>query len=144
MKKTSRTASAYWKSGVKGGTRSISTESGAIDETQFALGLPLKSAPHTNPTELIAAALVSSFSLALTSELKLAASAVGEIVTTATVNSENGAGGWAITDINLNVDAKLPKVTQGKFIDAAVRAKMNCMVCRLLRANISMNAKLGK
>jgi osmotically inducible protein OsmC len=144
MKKTRRTASAYWKSGVKGGTRSISTESGAINEVQFTLGLPLKSTPHTNPSELIAAALVSSFSLALSGELKLAPSAVGEIVTTATVNSENGASGWTITDINLNVDAKLPKVTQGKFIDAAVRAKMNCMVCRLLRANISMNAKLAK
>jgi osmotically inducible protein OsmC len=144
MKKTRRTASAYWKNGAKGGTQSISTESGTINEAQFTLGMPLKSSPRTNPAELVAAALVSSFSLALSSELKLLGTSGGEITSTATVNSENLTGEWTISDINLNVDAKLPKVTQGKFIDAAVRAKMSCMVCRLLRANISMNAKLAK
>jgi osmotically inducible protein OsmC len=144
MKKTRRTASVYWKSGTKGGTRSVSTESGALNEAEFLSGLPLKSDLHTNPGELIAAALVSSFSLALSNELGTSADVVGEIATTATVNSENLLAGWTVTDINLNVDAKLPHVTQGQFIDAAVQAKTNCMVCRLLRVNISMNAKLDK
>jgi osmotically inducible protein OsmC len=139
MKKTRRTASVYWKSGTKGGTRSVSTESGALNEAEFLSGLPLKSDLHTNPGELIAAALVSSFSLALSNELGTSADVVG-----ATVNSENLLAGWTVTDINLNVDAKLPHVTQGQFIDAAVQAKTNCMVCRLLRVNISMNAKLDK
>ena len=144
MKKTRTTASTFWKSGAKGGTSSVSTESGTLNETPFSLRIPPKNCAHTNPSELIAAALVSSFSLALSCQLGLAAAVVGEIATTATVNSENLAAGWTITDIHLNVDAKLPKVTQGQFIDAAVHAKTNCMVCRLLRVNISMNAKLAK
>jgi osmotically inducible protein OsmC len=127
MKKNRTTASALWKSGGKGGTISVSTESGA----------------HDNPAELIGSALVSSFSRALSKQLGLAADVAGEVASRATVTSENLTGGWTITDINLNVDAKLPKVTQGKFIDATVHAKTNCMVCRLLRVNISMNAKLA-
>ena len=54
------------------------------------------------------------------------------------------AAGWTVMNIHLNVIARLPKVTQSKFIDAAVRAKTSCLVSRLLRANISMNAKLEK
>jgi osmotically inducible protein OsmC len=144
MKKMKRTASVLWKSGAKGGTRSISTGSGALTEAQFLSGSPLKSDLNTNPGELVAAALVSSFSLALSNELGTTADVVGEIATTATVNTENLMAGWTVTDINLNVNARLPKVTQGQFIDAAVQAKTNCMVCRLLRVNISMNAKLDK
>ena len=46
-------------------------------------------------------------------------------------------------NIHLNVLAGLPKVTQGRFIDATVRAKTNCVVSRLLRANISMRVPVG-
>jgi len=38
----------------------------------------------------------------------------------------------------------LPKVTQSEFINATVRAKTSCLVSRLLRATISVNAKLPK
>jgi osmotically inducible protein OsmC len=144
MKKMKRTASVLWKSGAQGGTRSISTGSGALTEAQILSGSPLKCDLYTNPGELIAAALVSSFSLALSRELGTKADVVGEIATTATVNTENLSAGWTVTDVALSVNARLPKVTQGQFIDAAVQAKTSCMVCRLLRANISMHAKLDK
>jgi hypothetical protein len=36
----------------------------------------------------------------------------------------------------------LPRLTQGEFVDASVRAKTSCVVPRLLHTNISMNAKL--
>jgi len=47
-------------------------------------------------------------------------------------------------NIHLNGVATLPEVTQGRFIDATVRAKTNCVLSRLLRANISLNARLEK
>jgi osmotically inducible protein OsmC len=52
--------------------------------------------------------------------------------------------GWTIMNIHLNVVAKLPEVTQSGFIDATVRAKTNCVVSRLLRADISINARSEK
>jgi osmotically inducible protein OsmC len=139
-----RKAAARWKVGSKGGTRVLSTGSGALKNARFASGVPLKENSVIDPAELIAAAHAGSFSLALSKELKLAPSASGLIITTATVTMEHLATGWTIMNIHLNVTATLPKVTQNQFIDATVRAKTSCLVSRLLRATVSMNAKLGK
>jgi osmotically inducible protein OsmC len=96
---------------------------------------------ETGPGELIAAAHATSFSLALSNELRLQRSALGEIITTATVTMEHLAAGWAIVSMHLNVIARL-SVTQNEFIDAAVRAKTTCLISNVLRVKISMNAKL--
>jgi lipoyl-dependent peroxiredoxin len=139
-----RKASVVWKGDAKGGARAVTTDSGVLKRAKFSLGLPHKDNSHTDPAELLAAAHASSFSLSLSNELGLRASAAGKIVTEATVTLEHLAAGWTIMNIHLNVLARLPKVTQGRFIDATVRAKTNCLVSRLLRATISMNAKLEK
>jgi lipoyl-dependent peroxiredoxin len=139
-----RKAAVQWKVGSKGGTRMVSTGSGALKNARYASGIPLKENSVTDPAELIAAAHAGSFSLALSKELKLAPSALGSIITTATVTTEHLATGWTITNIHLNIIATLAKVTQSEFIDATVRAKTSCLISRLLRATISMNAKLGK
>jgi osmotically inducible protein OsmC len=139
-----RKAFVRWKGGVKGGTRAVTTESGVLMQAAFSLGVPLQTDSNTNPAELIAAAHASSFSLALSKELGLKTVAKGEIVTTATVTLEHLTAGWTIMNIHLSVAARLPKVTQSRFIDATVRAKTNCLVSRLLRANVSMNAKLER
>jgi osmotically inducible protein OsmC len=139
-----RKASVRWKGGVKGGTRAVTTESGLLKQAGFSINMPSKGGSCMDPSELIAAAQASSFSLALSNELGLKALATGEIVTTAIVTLENLPAGWTIMDIHLNVVARLPKLTQGEFIDATIRAKTNCMVSRCLRTNLSMNAKLEK
>jgi len=144
MKLVMQKASVHWKGGVDGGTRSMTTESGMLKHVHYSLGIPFRENSGTNPAELIAAAHAGSFSLALSNELGPASSASGEIVITATVTLEHLAAGWTIMNIHLNVVARLPKVTQSKFIDATVRAKTSCLVSRLLRANISMNARLEK
>ena len=139
-----RKAAVQWKVGSKGDTCVVSTGSGVLKDARYASGIPPKDNSVTDPAELIAAAHAGSFSLALSKELKLAPSALGNIITTATVTIEHLATGWTITNIHLNVIATLPKVTQSEFIDATVRAKTSCLISRLLRATISMNAKLGK
>jgi len=138
-----RKAAVRWKVGSKGDTRVVSTESGVLKNTRCASGIPLKENSVTDPAELIAAAHAGSFSLALSKELKLAPTSLGSIITIATVTTEHLATGWAITNIHLNVIATLPKMTQSEFIDATVRAKTSCVISQLLRATISMNAKLG-
>jgi osmotically inducible protein OsmC len=142
MKLIMRKASVRWKGGSDGCTRAISTESGVLKEAHYPLDVQSKDGSDTKPVELIAAAHATSFSLALSHELGMAASAAANIVTTSTVTLERLAAGWTIMNIHLDVVASLPKVTQSSFIDATVRAKTNCLVSRLLRANISMNAKL--
>ena len=139
-----RKASVRWTGGTNGGTRAFATESGVLKHAKFSVDFPPKNNSRTDPAELIAAAHASSFSVALSNELRLKTSATGETLTLATVTSEHLPAGWTIMNVHLNVNARLPNVTQGRFIDAAVRAKTNCLISRLLRANISMNARLEK
>jgi lipoyl-dependent peroxiredoxin len=144
MKLIMRKASVRWKGGSRGGTRAMTAESGVLKEARYSLSVPFREDSGTNPAELIAAAHAGSFALALSDELGLARSAAGDIVITATVTLECLAAGWTIMNIHLNIVARLPRVTQRRFIDATVRAKTSCLVSRSLRANISMNAKLEK
>jgi osmotically inducible protein OsmC len=137
-----RKASVCWNGNSKGGTRSVTTWSGVLKQTKLSLGIPLRKNIETDPAELIAAAHSSSFSSALSKELKLKTAAAGSILTTATVTMECVAGVWTIMSIHLAIAATLPKMTQGRFIDATIRAKTSCLVSRVLRANISMTAKL--
>ena len=126
------------------GGASLTVASGVLKQARFSSGSPLKNNSDVDPAELIAAAHAGSYSLALSKELGLAGYLLGSTVTTATVTMERLPVGWMIMNIHLNVLANLPKVSQADFIDAIVRAKTNCMVSRLLRANTSMNAKLEK
>jgi osmotically inducible protein OsmC len=109
---------------------------------RYSTGTPRNGSSGTNPAELIAAAQASSFSIALAHELGLAGFVPDHITTTATVTLERLAVGWTMTNINLDVLAQVPRAAQGEFIDATLRAKMGCTISRLLRVNISMNAKL--
>jgi osmotically inducible protein OsmC len=140
-----RKASVRWKGGAKGAARAVTTESGVLKHAKFSLDTALQNnSSNTDPAELLAAAHAGSFSMALSNELGLKAFAPGQIVTSATVTLEYATEGWTLMNIHLSVVARLPKMTQGKFIDATVRAKTNCLVSRSLRTNISMYAKLQK
>jgi len=142
MKLIMRKASVRWSGGGNGCSRGVSTESSVLNQTHYSSGVSPKEDAGTNPVELIAAAHAASFSLALWKELGLADSVAVNILTTSTVTLERLAAGWTIMNMHLDVIARLPKVTQSGFIDATVRAKTNCLVSRLVRANMSMNAKL--
>ena len=144
MKLIIRKASVRWKGGAKGGTRAVTTQRGAKRQSNLSLTFPFKRDSDTDPAEFIAAAHASSFSLALSDALHLRSSAAGEILTTSTVTLQHFAEGWTIVKIHLDVVATFPKKTQNEFIDATVLAKTSCLVSRLLRANISMTAKLEK
>lgn len=144
MKLVIRRASVRWAAGAGGGARAVTTESGALRLAPFSAALLRRNNSDTNSAELIAAAHAGSFSHALAQELGRAALSAGDIVTSAAVTLKRLAAGWTIVNIHLNVVARLPKATQGRFIDAAVRAKTNCLVSRLLRATISMDAKLER
>jgi osmotically inducible protein OsmC len=139
-----RKASVHWKGGAGGGRRELTSSSGLLKRAKPTFGLSPSRDSCTDPAQLIAAAHASSFSLALSKELKLKPAAAGEIITIATVTLEHLAAGWTIVNIHLNVTATLPNVTQVRFIAATVRAETSCLVCRLVRATISMSARLSK
>jgi lipoyl-dependent peroxiredoxin len=129
---------------VNGATTLVATEGGDRAHKHDRAPASPECASGTSPAELIAAAHADSFSLALCNELGIPALAEGETMITSTITLEEQPVGWTAVGIHLDVLATLPHVTQGDFIDATVRAKLNCLVSRMLRINISMNARLGK
>jgi osmotically inducible protein OsmC len=137
-----RKASVLWTGGAKGGTRAVAADGGMLKQAKSSINVPLQNDSQTDPAELIAAAHANSFSLALSHELKLKPFSTGSITTIATVTLERRAARWTIMNIHLSVLARIPKMSQRRFIDATVRAKTNCLVSHLPRTTISMSAKL--
>ena len=143
MRTYARHASARWL-----GTRQRGK--GAINSPSAALKMALHAGDRdgkrcgTNPAELIAAAIAGSFSLTLADELGQAGYKPREIDTMATVTLEHLAAGWTLTQILLGVTARVPRVAECDFVDAALRAKANCPIARSLSANTIMNAKLTR
>jgi osmotically inducible protein OsmC len=137
-----RAASVVWKGSLRHGTGTMSTDSGVLADTQYSFRTRFAQGIGTNPDELMAASLGGCFAMALSNQLGLAGLRPERIDTTAIATLEELKIGWTLTRIQLDVRAKVPDATQSCFIDAAVAAKMNCPMARLLKANISMTASL--
>jgi osmotically inducible protein OsmC len=64
------------------------------------------------------------------------------IETTAGVTLEKTEAGFTITKVHLDVTAKIPGANAAAFETAAQNAKAGCPISRLLKAEITMTAKL--
>ncbi|MBI3416219.1 MAG: OsmC family protein [Verrucomicrobia bacterium] len=137
-----RKASAVWRGDLKSGRGNISTESGVLKESQYSFGTRFENGIGTNPEELIAAAHAGCFSMAFSAELGKAGLTAESIHTTAMVTMEKTAAGFTVTQSHLDVTAKVPGADRAKVIEIANAAKAGCPISRLLKANITMEAKL--
>ena len=137
-----RNAAALWKGNLHEGKGTLTTESGVLSKTQYSFRTRFAEGIGTNPDELIAASLGGCFSMALSNELGLSGLHPESIETTATATLEDLATGWTLTHMQLDVRANVPDASQARFMDAALAAKTNCPIARLLKTNISMTARL--
>lgn len=137
-----RTASAEWQGELKGGKGTISTGSGLLSNAQYSFSTRFENGVGTNPEELIAAAHAACFSMALSAQLTNVGLKPESIKTEATVTMEKQDAGFAITAVHLNVVAQVPGADQAAFEKAAQAAKEGCPVSKVLKANITMDAKL--
>ena len=137
-----RNASAEWRGGLKDGKGTISTDSGVLDSTQYSFSTRFEDGKGTNPEELIAAAHAGCFSMALSGQLGNANLTAESIKTTASVKLEKTDAGFTVTEVHLNVAARVPGASAEQFETAANNAKAGCPISRLLNAKITMEAKL--
>jgi osmotically inducible protein OsmC len=137
-----RSASAVWKGSLKEGTGALATQSGVLKEQPYSFKTRFGDGKGTNPEELIAAAHAGCFSMALSAVLGKAGLTPERIETEAKLTMEQDAGGFSITAVHLAVSAKVPGADQARFEAAANDAKQNCPVSRVLKAQITMDAKL--
>jgi osmotically inducible protein OsmC len=137
-----RKASAVWKGGLKDGKGVVSSASSVLNNTPYSFATRFENTPGTNPEELIAAAHAACFSMALSAQLGNAKLTPSSIETAATLTMEKLDSGWAITAVHLDVVGRVPGADDAAFQKAANDAKTGCPVSKVLKANITMTAKL--
>ena len=144
MAAITRSADAVWRGGGKDGNGTLDTSSGALSQVRYSAGMRFGEESGTNPEELIAAAHAGCFNMALAFGLTGAGHKPEELRTRADVKIEQQDGGWRITTITLNLEGRVPGISQEEFARAAEAAKNGCPVSNVLKgADISLTANLA-
>lgn len=136
-----RKASAIWNGDLRNGKGTVSSDSGVLADTPYSFRTRFENEPGTNPEELVAAAHAGCFSMALSGELGDAGLKPESIQTRATLTLDLS-GRPTITHIHLDVTARVPGADKAAFDQAAQAAKEGCPISRLLKAEITIDARL--
>ena len=137
-----RESKAIWQGGLQSGRGTMKLGSNTFEES-YSFESRFEQGSGTNPEELIAAAHAGCFSMALAHSLEEAGFTPDRIQTSANVSIEKQGEGFAITDIELETQAKIPEISNDEFQQQANDAKVNCPVSQALKgANISLSASL--
>ncbi|HEV2621192.1 MAG TPA: OsmC family protein [Frateuria sp.] len=137
-----KSASAVWTGGLKDGQGTMSTETGVLREAPYGFKSRFEDGPGTNPEELIGAALAGCYSMALSLGLGNAGLTPERIETRTQVTLDKQGDGFAITTIALQCRAHVPGADAATFERIAQETKQGCPVSKLLRAEISLDARL--
>ena len=140
--KINRSGSAVWSGGLKDGKGAISTQSGALDAYPYGFATRFEGVLGSNPEELIAAAHASCFTMALSLILGEEGFTASKMETNAVVTLEKQEDGFAVTASHLTLKASIRDVDESTFQDLAAKAKANCPISKLLKADISLEAEL--
>jgi osmotically inducible protein OsmC len=134
--------SAAWEGGIKDGKGTISTKSGALNAYPYGFASRFEGKSGSNPEELIGAAHAACFTMALSLALGEAQLTAKHMETTAEVTLDKEGDGFAITAVHLTLEAQVPGADDATFQEIAAKAKAGCPISKLLKAAITLDAKL--
>jgi osmotically inducible protein OsmC len=137
-----RKAKAVWRGTGRDGSGNLSTDSGVLDETPYSFRTRFENEKGTNPEELLAAAHAGCFTMALAFRLERAGYTPTELDTEAAVTLESEGQGFRISSSALTLRAKVPNLDETKFVELAKDAETTCPVSKVLKAAITLDAKL--
>jgi len=138
-----RKARAVWRGSGRAGNGELSTDSGVLEKTPYSFRTRFENEKGTNPEELIAAAHAGCFTMALAFQLQGAGYTPTELRTEAIVSLEPEGQGFRIRSSALTLRAVVPNLDQDAFARMAKDAEQNCPVSKVLRAEITLDAKLA-
>jgi osmotically inducible protein OsmC len=142
-----RTSTVVWQGSGPKGSGTISTLSGAIENTPYSVNARFVSEDGkagTNPEELLAAAHASCFTMATAFQLTNAGHEATRLETIATVSMDKQDAGWTIVGIHLEMKGQVPGISAEQFQTFADNAKKGCPLSRALAAvPITLSATLG-
>ena len=137
-----RKAKAVWRGSGRAGDGDLSTDSGVLAKTPYSYRTRFENEKGTNPEELIAAAHAGCFTMALAFRLQAAGFTPTELTTEAAVSLDPEGQGFRITRSALTLRATVPNLDQAAFARMAADAEQNCPVSKVLKAEITLDAKL--
>ena len=137
-----RKARALWRGSGRDGNGDLSTDSGVLANTPYSFRTRFESEKGTNPEELLAAAHAGCFTMALAFRLQRAGYTPAELNTEAAVTLEQDKETFRISHSALTLRASVPNLDPDTFARLAHDAEQNCPVSRVLRAEITLDAKL--
>ncbi|MFF7231162.1 OsmC family peroxiredoxin [Streptomyces sioyaensis] len=139
---TLRVAHTVWDGTLLEGKGTVTFESSEIGH--YPVSWPSRAEQAngmTSPEELMAAALSSCFSMALSHGLTEAGTPPTQLTTRATTAFRPGSG---ITGIHLVVQGQVPGLDEKAFLAAAEEARANCPVRKALAGTrVTLTATLG-
>ena len=135
-----RTAHAVWNGSLKEGEGKITTQSKVLNQAQYCFNSRFGDAKPTNPDELLAAAHAGCFAMALSLFLGKEGYTADELDVTSVVTMD--VDKLELTESHLTLKAKIPNITQDKFMECANAAKDNCPVSKALNLKITLDAQL--
>ena len=141
-------ATSVWHGDLMKGSGEVSLASGVIKNQPVSWAARTErndgNSAQTSPEELIAGALAACFEMGLSNGLGGNGTPPEELRTTATATFEVGGGGVKISTIHLDLEGKVPGVSEAEFQRFADEAKTNCPVAGALKGNveITLSAKL--
>jgi osmotically inducible protein OsmC len=138
-----RKAKAVWRGTGRAGTGDLSTDSGVLAKTPYSFKTRFENEKGTNPEDLIAAAHAGCFTMALAFQLQTAGYTPTELSTEAAVSLDPDGQGFRISSSALTLRATVPNLDQATFARIARDAEQNCPVSKVLKAEITLDAKLA-
>lgn len=133
-------ATGTWEGNLKSGRGTMKPDNAS--EVPFSLGTRFEGVKGSNPEELIGAALAGCFSMALSLGLEQAGMTPQNIRTSAKVHLEKEGPGFGIPRIELTSEVKASGGDIATFNKVAEETKKSCPVSKVLRAQITLDAKL--
>jgi osmotically inducible protein OsmC len=134
-----RNATAVWNGSGKEGTGKVSTQSGLLKDSNYGFKSRFENGPGTNPEELVAAAHAGCFTMKLSFVLNEKGFTADSLQTRCDITFENG----SVTKSHLIVEGKVPGINEQQFQEAVKDAEQNCPISKLLKTEISSEAKLA-
>ncbi len=134
-----RRATAVWNGSGKEGIGHVTTQSAALNQTQYSFVSRFEEGIGTNPEELVGAAHAGCFSMKLAFNLQAAGFTATELKTEAEIVFEEG----TIVASNLTLTAKVEGIDNSKFDELVKDAEANCPISRLLNTKIHVSYTLN-
>jgi peroxiredoxin, OsmC subfamily len=133
-----RKATAQWNGNLKEGKGNLTTDSTALNHTQYSFSTRFENGVGTNPEELLAAAHAGCFTMQLSAFLSEAGFVPDELTTVSTIVFENG----SIVRSELELKASVPTISESEFQTIANKAKENCPVSKAFSFEKTLQATL--